>query len=269
MPTTEAPGHDGLPDEDEQVKTTRSAVDVLQADQRRLLFDGNADRDPPLEAWIDGFSDAQAVVNWWQAAAVRTFGRVAEFLPPEQIYTDHTLAEYLLDHDGDGETYRRRILRRWLRPCCTAAWRQLDGQATERIAHAESDDVDGERGVWTDIEPGKERHIGMRPAFSLLDQNQQIILRRLWGGFESPDAVDRWLHDLPPATGGTHDTTLAARLCDPPDEGRWLLGDSRKARRWRLRFAIVDLLPAFADAAASLQGEEVTQTDSTLEWRQG
>jgi len=255
---------DVVDDETEEVRTTRSAVDVLRHDQRRLLFDGDPTREPPIEAWVDGFTEPRAVINWWQAAAVRTFGRIDEVLPAEKLPADRMLWASLLGTHDDGEQFRRRILRKWLRPICTAAWRTLDGQATERLSHAD----DSERVGWHDIEPDREEHIAMRPAHSRLDTNQGLVLAELWGGFDDERELDRWLHRLPPATSGFHDPSLATRLTEPPAETR-LLDDDRDAKTWRLRFAMGKLLPAFADAAAALQGEEVTKSERKLEWRQG
>lgn len=68
---------DDLPEPPEPSPQPRVAVDVLQRDQRAILFDGDGDRTPPIQPLAAGFASLQAALNWWQAASVRTFGHLS------------------------------------------------------------------------------------------------------------------------------------------------------------------------------------------------
>ena len=71
--------------ESEKPRTTRPALEVLDRDQDRLLYEGDARRDPPIVPLSKGFATYWEALVWYQAAGVRTLGHVEDVLPPEAM----------------------------------------------------------------------------------------------------------------------------------------------------------------------------------------
>ncbi|MFD1634631.1 hypothetical protein ACOZ4L_02735 [Haloplanus ruber] len=244
----------------------RPALDVLHADQQRLLFEGDHRRTPPIEPFVDGFETRREVVTWWQAAAVRTFGHIAEQWEAADLSRDRALLDHLTGDSESAATQRQRILDAIVLPACQDAFNHLKAAAVERLpGENETDGFD-----YRDVDPQKEEHPAMRPAHAVLDRRQHEALARLWGGFEDRMAAEAWLHDLVPATHGALDREIGRNLmADRTARTHLIDGDSREAAQYRERLAIGVLLPAFAEAAKSLQGGAATQTETQSHWKQG
>lgn len=236
---------------------TRVAVDVLHRDQQAVLFYGDPDRDPPVTPIDAGFESQRELLNWWQAACVRSFGHLDEIYPAVQIRRDQALTEALTTSDPTpGQQRQRTRIREHVLAACTTAYRDLEERAHEWLPGDEG--PDGGKSDYRRIDPDSQQHIAMRPAFSRLDTGQARILRRLWGGFEDRNAIVRWGHRLPAVADFSgileDETTVTEWLVTDRAARTKLLDQSEDGRAWRERFAAAILLPAFAVRAKRLQG---------------
>lgn len=237
---------------------SRVAVDVLQRDQRAVLYDGDEDRTPPIQPVTEPFADRRAVINWWQAACVRTFGYLAEDVPASSIVRDGTLLAALTDEmDTAAAEHLRTRLVEFSLGACQRSYRDLEDRAHEWLPSDDGSNTDYRR-----IDPSKQRHIAMRPVFSRLDAEQGRTLAALWGGFEDREALSRWVHGLPAVAdvGDEFDDGLSGALTRDDHARAMLTTDGESATAWRERFAATVLLPAFARRARQLRGGEHSRT---------
>lgn len=254
--------------DDGQPTHPRVAVDVLQRDQRAVLFHGDDEREPPLSALTSGFDTQRDLLNWWQATSVRTFGHIRSVFSATQLVRDGALRRALTAEDPtDAQAHKRqRALERCISACETA-YRDLETRATEWLADSNDADTD-----WTQIDPSEQRHLAMRPAFSRLDAEQSKALARLWGGFSDRTAVEKWTHSLPAVADFEPvletDADLTKEVIRDGYALRMLtIRTDPDAVAWRERFAATMLLPAFGVRATKLQaGEraETTRSDRTV-----
>lgn len=254
-------------------RSTRPSLDTLQHDQREALYSGDDSRSPPLTPLVDRFRSRRDLINWYQACNVRTFGHLTERWPPHDLVRDKELVDALCARDEHEASKNQlwlhaRTIEAVVLPACGTAYRHLRDKSGERTANAndrysEADDD------WSDIEPAEEHHIGMRPAYSLLDREQADALGDLWGGFDSRRNVSEWLHSLHAATYGTYGASEAGELLSDQYATEMFLADSLEAQLFRERFASIELLPAFATAASQLQAGEQHDTESDDTWRSG
>jgi hypothetical protein len=276
---------DGVHEDDQRRDARRvpsqPALSVLVLDQRELVDATDprlAERSPPPWDLRRGFPDRRRAILWYQRAVVRTLGRFAEHVDPLDLARDRTLVDALVapGRGSDEETERRRRQRRRiedqsLQPAMTRAYNDLKGHAGEYV---ESFDSESDAEVSTsDLDPERQSEVAMRPAFSWLDARQSSTLCRLWGGFESRDALRTWLHGLNRAANGTHDRDLASRVMRDRhavaclvDPGALDVEDEDPAvhaRRFRERFAVAKLLPAFVEAISQIDGGELAKTRRT------
>lgn len=239
-----------------QNRTTRPALDVLDRDQDRLLYDGDPRREPPIQPLSEGFDGAFYALSWYQAAGVRTLGHVERVVSPTDMLPASGLLTKLLTVDDDRQSvYVRRRLVEQLDDACDLAYRQFRERAGERVEDAEGS-------TWSDVEPDEENNPLMRPAFKQLDSGQAAALIDLWSGFEDREALGRWVRNLSVPTNGEKprgflddivaDRTLLEDLLNQRD---------RAAKLTRYRFAMHDVMPSFLAAARTLNGGE--RTDSS------
>lgn len=250
-------------------RTTRPSLDTLQADQRSMIYDGEYDRVPPLEPVTKGFKNRQQLINWYQAATVRTFGHLTEYMPAADLERDTTLVAALTEHrphaSDDAEWLHTQFIDGIVLPACGTAYRHLRDKSAERTSTTRYANTDEKN--WEDIDPEREYHIGMRPGYSRLDIEQASVLDELWGGFDRRGDLSEWMHSLHPATYGTYGATDAQDVLGDDYGVAMMLGDDREARIYRQRFAIGELLPHFAEAARRLRAAEQSETEPDNTWR--
>lgn len=251
-------------------RSTRPSLDTLQHDQRAMIYSGQYERVPPLEPLVDGFKTRRELINWYQAATVRTFGHLPKRMAPVDMIRDVALVEALTERrphdDGGREWLHTRVVESIVLPACGIAYRHLRDKSSERTSATQYSD---EEDNWDDIDPTAETHIGMRPAYSRLDLEQASVLDELWGGFRDRSELSEWLHSLHPATYGTFGGSDAAGLLGDRFELEMFLTDGEQPRIERERFAILKLLPAFAEAARRLRAGELSETEPDDTWRDG
>jgi len=217
------------------------ALDVLDDNQDALRAE-----------LIDGFGNRRDIVEWWQRAAVMTFGNIEGEWPASSLIQDRTLLNHLVGRDDVSWAVRRKHRENWLEPACNDAYNHLKTAAVERLPE-DDDDPLAEISVSAIDDPA------MRPAFSVLDTRQHTCLRSLWGGFESREQLSSWLATLNGATFGEINREFAGQLTRDRVAVRYLLErETQVAAVYRVKLAIKELLPAFATAAKRLQGGEAT-----------
>jgi hypothetical protein len=247
-------------------RTPRVAVDVLQRDQRKVLFDGDPDRSPPISPLTEPFASRRALINWWQAACVRTFGHLRRQYPATAIVSDGALTEAVTTADPTpGQAHTRQRLREHVMDACATAYRDLESRAHEWLPGADNTGggADGGRQDYRQIDPETQEHVAMRPVFTDLDREQARVLRRLWGGFEDRDHVVRWTHGLPAVADFSdilpQGTELTEWIVLDEHCRRQLTSSTETAKMWREKFAAAILLPAFAHRAENLQGGAIAR----------
>jgi|GEM_PF-631213 len=261
------------------VASPRPALTVLQAQQKELIdhehrpmtgLDGSLRR---------GFDSRASLLVWYQAAVVRTFGALAETIPPHNFANDRTLLQAaIVDDDRRAQfatddpmsltgaaRYRRSIEQYALLPATNEAYNQLRKMAGEYVGK-DTEDIPEELSH-------DKQEIAMRPAFSRKDLEQREALERLWAGFATEDDIRDWLHDLDQPTNGALEADFARRIMTDRVAVRHLVrGQVREqqARIWREWLAITHLLPAFVTGVRRMDaGELAKRTREGLEVAQG
>lgn len=226
-------------------KPSRPALRVLQDDQAELL-----------ESLLEGFETLVDVVEWYQSAAVRTFGYIEEYLEPTQLLADRALVRALTG----GETRRSdrtRYAYGTLHAPCNRAYVDLRERSGEYVAESSQGDYDE-----LDLDPSRQRFLAMRPAHSELDARQREALLELWRGFDDASELLTWVLGLQGPTHGEIDEELARELLRSDHAAEVLLADelTDAVAADRVRFAIGVLLPAFNAGAAELTAGEQAET---------
>jgi len=258
---------------------TRPALPTLQHDQRALLDPRpNDDLEHGLRG---GFPDRRAAITWYQAAIVRSLGHITDQWDPVDLLSDRTLLSALIVGEErhefaadpltleEAREYRQRLERVVVLPACNHAYNTLRKSAGEYPEDVRESNHD----------PEGQDFVAMRPAYQVADRQQRRALERLWGGFNSIDDLQSWLHDLDEPTNGALEADLAARVgrdqvaiahfLDRVDAESALEAD-RLAQKFRERFAVAKLLPAFAEGISRLEaGELATHTSDGLTPGQG
>ena len=261
---------------DAETRQTRPALPTLQADQQALLAPEPGDE---LRFGLrDGFPSRRELINWYQRAIVRTFGYIAEDWAPADLERDRVLLGSCLTgpdreaFDGDldvddARAYRLKLEEVIVLPACQRAYNDLRKRAGEYVDESDNEKIE-------DLDPASQDHVAMRPAFQIADRQQSRALRALWGGFEDIEHLQSWLHSLNEPTNGALEEEVPARIGRDPAGKKHLLdgrADSEvDARRYRERFAISELLPAFAQGIKRMEaGELASRSGSSLSPAQG
>lgn len=230
-------------------ETTSPALNLLQRDYAELVEKGELTREPPLTPLSEGFESVVDLLNWYQAAAVRTLGHLSERVSAVDLYRDEALRSALC---GDTRADRKRRVEfeaRRAKPAYHDAFDTLAPRAQEWT---------GDSGSWEQVDL-TERNPAGKPNYRLLDQNQADALSKLWPGFENSRELTLWLSSLEPITGeavvgATVVDDLETAVIDDESLTRAMLGRSEGALASRVKFAAGALLPMFASKARSLQG---------------
>jgi len=238
--------------------TTRPALDVLDRDQDRLLYDGDTSRTPEIRALGDGFETYWMVLSWYQAAGVRTLGHVGAVLEPADIMPESGIIEHLLlPLSGPDSAYVRRRLVERLDDACDLAYREFRERANERVGN------DTEQ-TYEKVDPEEERNPLMRPAFRQLDQGQAGALEALWSGFDDREQLGRWVRSLAAVSNGEKQAGLLDGIVASRPLLEALLGEnSAENRLTRYRFAVAAVLPMFLRGARTLNGGEESKGETT------
>lgn len=236
-------------------QTTRPALDKLAADQTALLYGpceiGGEDRD--LSPLVEPFGSWWDVLAWVQATTVRTLGQLTREIPPEEWQPQSTLRDGLFSTKPWASHTRQRLAERVGRSC-RRSFRDLSRDADERLEEADGDD-------YRRVDPDEDVNPAMRPALKELDHAQATVIRELWTGFVDRRALSRWCRRVEPATHGLAAEDLQDRLARSPALLEFLIErDDRTATMQRYRFAVGELLPAFAKAARTLRAGETHET---------
>jgi hypothetical protein len=235
---------------DAEFRTTRPALDVLDVQQNRLLYrtdDGHDRTVPPLS---EGFETYWETLLWHQRAGVRTLGHVERVLPSEAIVPESSVFPYLFNRSdadaGDARKVRQRLVES-LDDACDLAYRQFRERANE---NADDDSREANR-------PEEEANPLRRPAFTKLDQEQRGSLEDLWTGFEDREQLGRWARSLSvPTHGAKPDGFVTEIIASEPLLERMLDTETETATLTRYRFAVIEILPLYLEAARTLRGSE-------------
>ncbi len=221
------------------------------------------DQDAIRAELLDGFAGYREAISWYQRASVRTFGKLKERFAPDALL-NRTRMRMLCESSEIAAQRREEIYSRELAPACRNGFVELREQATERLPDKTNEDgLDYER-----IEIDEQQNPHMRPAFRIIEQRQQQALSELWGGFVSPRALSKWIHNLTSASFGELDEDASARFLSGVSRDMLLDKSSTDAQKFRLMFAVGELLPAFASASMQLQagaGEDANNPHTDTE----
>lgn len=238
-------------------RTTRPALDVLDRDQNRLLFDGEDTREPTFRPLIEGFDTYWQLLCWYQAAAVRTLGHVSKVMRPRALVPEADIPDALVRGYEPRHRYVRQRLVESLTDACDMAYRQMRNRAVERAG----EDVDFEAS-YQRVDTERQRNPVLRPAFRRMDQEQAGALIEFWPGFEDREALSRWVHSLRAVSNGETPPNLMDEIIHDQELLRVLLNqEDEAARLHRYRFAVLVVLPTFLRAARTLRGGEQVDTE--------
>lgn len=227
---------------------SKPALDKLDSDQDALRVE-----------LLDGFSGYREAVEWYQRASVRTFGQLSERFEAEALINP-TRMRMLCESSEIAAQRRREIYKRELAPACQNGFVELREQATERLP-----DKTQEEGLdYESISVEEQGNPHMRPAFRILEQRQQRALSELWGGFVDPRALSEWIHSLNSASFGELDEDASARFSSGVSREMLLDQQSTDARKFRVMFAVGELLEPFSRASNRLNaGEDADKETKT------
>lgn len=241
----------------------RPALKTLLYDMAALVDPDAVNRD--VEYGLrDGFPDLRRLVEWYQRAAVRTFGHLATVWNPEDIVYDETLQAATLHHPPDAvtplppekaEAMRDLYEATVLLPACSDAYVDLRTSAGEYVG------TDGANVDPYEIRPEDQANIAMRPGYQVLDRQQRRTLRELWGGFQDRRELLTWLESLNGPTAGELDGPLSRGAIADSVFMDYLVHEraAPKAQAYRVTIAATHLLPAFVDGVRSLSAGEAIE----------
>jgi hypothetical protein len=221
----------------DEVASARPSQDKLHRDQREAIDEfvdrGVSSRREWLR-WLLRFSwlSMGRVDGGWFATA----GRDSSVLVC--VITDETeRRRYRADPPAleDAAVVRRRLAKKYFRPACRAAFREIRRDAQEYVDEEER------------VDPRDASMFAMRPSLEWTMQRQRLALRQLLDGFATDDALDRWMHRLDDVTLGAIDHVegdLDWRVEMERGAKRVLLEQSTAATEIRADLASYLVLPA-------------------------
>lgn len=231
-----------------------------------------------------GFDDRAQLPSWCQRLTIRTLGEL-----PQRVYWE-LARQFTLDTRDDQpqgvllaalltpaarsrrlpddavDELRDRLVATQVRPAFHRAFRELRTDATEYVDESSDDDQH---------DPSRQRHPGMRPALTELDEWQQHALTDVLNGFDDQRAILKWSRTVELATHGELDevqppqwastaedgaTTIAGdrdligRCLTEPATRALLLSDEDATAPARELFAAYHLIPAFNKGVRTLAG---------------
>lgn len=251
---------------DNKPHPVRPALVTLQRDQS-ALFSTEHSRGV-REGLRKGFSSRRSLIRWYQRAAVRTFGYLGDVFAPPELQRDRVLLAACITGIAGGKwcenppapavarEYRNHLEARVQR-ACTRAYKDVREVAGEYGDIVQDGDVSISA---RDLDPDRQQHLAMRPAFQELDDKQNEALERYWGGFRDLEAVLDWVHDLKTPSNGEIADGLAGDIVQDQVARQCLLDEfdsETAAREWREAFLISEVLPAFLAGAETMTADEL------------
>jgi hypothetical protein len=251
----------------------KPALRTLLVDQQQLVDPSVGGGGGPDHGVRDGFPSRRALLSWYQRAAVRTLGNIAERFPPESCVGDETLLSGLLTEpdcdvelmgDRDAAVYRRMFESTVVQPACSNAYR---GFRTKAAEYVKSEEREGDKWSPRKLDPESQASIAMRPGFQTLDEQQYQTLSRLWGGFETVDDLLDWTHSLNAPSNGDIDDNIAEMVTVDDTAVAHLVGNRHDpdAAVYREAFAASIVLPSFVAGVRSMNTEELAKTSSSVD----
>lgn len=251
--------------------TTSPALNILQRDRLELLEGGDNTRAPELKPLRDQFDDRRELINWYQAALVRTLGYLDVYAPPELLVHSSLVADGLVAGD-DAPLDALQVddyIDHMFQPAYEHAYDDLESNSQEWTGQGE------EGGDYRDIQTTTEKNVAFKPAFRLLDEEQADVLKAYWRGFDDERALRQWAGGLTAVTRPLHKARTWRRRRELPqqplqelimsdsvavdylqvdvrDAGE-LGGEVAEAFEYKFAFAASVLLPAMALKARTLQ----------------
>lgn len=255
---TELVGEDGeLGVADRRVKPS---LLVLAYDQAALIDAVEYDHRNDEHGLRRGFPNRRRFIEWYQRAAVRTIGHIAEYLDPRDLLNDEVLVAAATGHEDldprKAATYRHMVEAKAVHPACNRAYRSMrDVAANYQPEGAEAEKTISEN----KLDPVRQRNIAMRPGFNTLDRQQSAALEKLWGGFETTGELLDWFHALnSPSNGEIPDSVAEETLSDDVAIDRLVSEtETREARVYRELLACSVVLPAFVDGVKLMDTDEL------------
>lgn len=263
------------PDDEEFAadKRVKPALLTLLHDQAELVRQPGRD-DSVDYSFRTGFPDRRRLIEWYQRAAVRTLGNIADDWPPIDCFGDETLLAATI-HDTDrlgieamddepAKRLRSIIESAVLIPACNHAYRDLRGAAGEYILAGSSSNGEATtEASYSDLDPSSQSSIAMRPGFQTIDRQQQVALDEWWGGFESIDGLLDWVQALNSPAVGEVSEELQEIVTD--DTAVRHLVDERHtdvARTYRELIACAVVIPDFVAGIKSMETSELAKASS-------
>ncbi|WP_332898738.1 hypothetical protein [Haladaptatus sp. CMSO5] len=238
--------------------------DAPPVSDRPALAKLSADQINVFSALLDGFDDRCAILTWMQAVSIQTLGQLDDDWFP-RLACDADVVSALLGapwgpikvvSPGRIREIRLGIAAKDLLPATQAANREFRWTASDYHTDEQGEAPD----------PTKQRHPGMRPGMSLLDDAGAWTLSRLLDGFDKPEAFLIWGQYAVSATySELESSTIEDAYFDLEVRARLTDKTSARARFFRESWAAEYLLPGFNKAAARLAARttEVPETHAT------
>ncbi|MBX0323871.1 hypothetical protein EGH21_12605 [Halomicroarcula sp. F13] len=198
-----------------------------------------------------GLRSEDRVLEWLQEMTVRTLGRLDRRMYADMARQFRGQQGLLLGamlrpsarrgpmrdlDEAVAKDVRERILVTHVQPAHRNAFRKLRNDVTEYVESADEGDTH---------DPRQQKHIGMRPGLTELDQLQQSVLAELLEGLDDKPAVIGWSSDVLDATHGELGAEWGKRVYQEGATVDVLTGDRPEHERSRRLFAATHLLPKF------------------------
>ena len=238
----------------DELGSPRPAQDKLHRDQRAAI----------AEFVDDGFRDRREFLEWLHGLLFLSLGRLhGNWLA--RVARDPVVLSCVITDEGrrrswrpepvsleDAKRTRRLLAKKYIRPACRAAFREIRHDAQEYIQEGNRVDL---RNVTM---------FAMRPGVQTLKDRQEAALRLFLDGFGDEDELDAWLHRLDDVTYGEMDRVegdLDWRVEMESVAKRVLLDDGANAARTRENLAAYLVLPAMnlAVPVAMVRAQELRE----------
>lgn len=244
-------------------RRVKPALQTLLVNQAALMDVDHSESAAVDHSIRSGFPDLRRLIEWYQRAAVRTVGEIAEDWEPFDCIGDSTLRSCMIDTDDDAKKRRYRLIveSTVVKPACNRGYRRLRSSAVEYVKAADQES----RVTEHNLDPYSQASVAMRPGFQTLDDQQRRALDSLWGGFDDEYALADWLHSLNSPSNGEIADDIEPMTITDENALKHLVYESEtsKATAFQAMFAASLVLPAFVDAVRSIETQELAKETKT------